>query len=142
MADDPAATAAAANPELTMLTAAVEAAGLTDTLNGEGPFTIFAPSDDAFEEIPEADRAAILADTAQLTNILTYHVITGESLSAADLAAAGTGISVQGGELTFTVEADGSLSINDGEAIVVCSNITVGNATVHIIDSVLVPPAV
>lgn len=141
MADDPAATAAAANPELTMLTAAVEAAGLTDTLNGEGPFTIFAPSDDAFEEIPEADRAAILADTAQLTNILTYHVITGESLSAADLAAAGTGISVQGGELTFTVEADGSLSINDGEAIVVCSNITVGNATVHIIDSVLVPPA-
>ncbi|MDQ3544655.1 MAG: fasciclin domain-containing protein, partial [Actinomycetota bacterium] len=69
------------------------------------------------------------------------HVISGQSLAAADLAAAGTQVSVQGGELTFSVEADGSLSINGGAATVVCSNITVGNATVHIIDSLLVPPA-
>lgn len=141
MADDPAATAAANNPELSKLAAAVQAAGLVDTLNGEGPFTIFAPSNAAFDEIPAADLEAILADTDQLTSILGFHVISGESLSAADLAAAGTEASLQGGELTFTVEADGSLSINDGAATVVCSNITVGNATVHIIDSVLVPPA-
>lgn len=140
MADDPAATAAANNPELSTLVAAVEAAGLVDTLNGEGPFTIFAPSNAAFAEIPTADLEAILADTDQLTAILGFHVIAGESLNAADLAASGTAATLQGAELTFTVEADGSLSINGGAATVVCSNIVVGNATVHIIDSVLVPP--
>jgi len=140
MADDPAATAAASNPELSTLVAAIEAAGLTDTLNESGPFTILAPSNAAFAEIPEADLEAVRADTEQLTSILGFHVISGQSLTAADLAAAGTETAVQGGELTFAAEADGSLSINGGSASVVCSNITVGNATVHIIDSVLVPP--
>ena len=83
----------------------------------------------------------MLADTAQLTSILSYHVVEGESLSAADLAAAGTATTVQGGDLTFAVEPDGTLSINDGAANVACSNIVVGNGTVHIIDQVLVPPA-
>ena len=141
MADDPAATAATNNPELSTLVAAIEAAGLGDTLNGEGPFTIFAPSNEAFAAIPQADLDAVLADTEQLTSILTYHVVEGESLSAADLAAAGTATTVQGGELTFAVEPDGTLSINDGAANVACSNIVVGNGTVHIIDQVLVPPA-
>jgi uncharacterized surface protein with fasciclin (FAS1) repeats len=141
MTDDPAATAAANNPELSTLAAAIEAAGLTDTLNGEGPFTIFAPSNEAFAAIPQTDLDALLADPEQLTSILSYHVIDGESLSAADLAAAGTEPTVQGGELTFAVEADGTLSINDGAANVACSNIVVGNATIHIIDQVLVPPA-
>jgi uncharacterized surface protein with fasciclin (FAS1) repeats len=140
MADDPAATAAANNPELSTLTAAIEAAGLVDTLNGEGPFTIFAPSNEAFAAIPQADLDAVLADTEQLTGILSFHVIEGESLSAADLAAAGTATTVQGSDLTFTVEPDGTLSINDGAANVACSNIVVGNGTVHIIDQVLVPP--
>jgi transforming growth factor-beta-induced protein len=141
MADDPAATAATNNPELSTLVAAIEAAGLGDTLNGEGPFTIFAPSNEAFAAIPQADLDAVLADTAQLTSILSYHVVEGESLSAADLAAAGTATTVQGGDLTFAVEPDGTLSINDGAANVACSNIVVGNGTVHIIDQVLVPPA-
>jgi uncharacterized surface protein with fasciclin (FAS1) repeats len=141
MADDPAATAASNNPELSTLVAAITAAGLTDTLNGEGPFTIFAPANAAFEEIPAADLEAILADTEQLTSILGYHVIEGEALTAADLAAAGTAATVQGSELTFSAEADGSLSLNAGEATVGCSNIVVGNAIIHIIDSVLVPPA-
>ena len=141
MADDPAGTAASNNPELSTLVEAVDAAGLADTLNGEGPFTIFAPANSAFAEIPAADLEAILADTDQLTSILGYHVIEGEALTAADLAAAGTGITVQGGELTFSAEADGSLSINAGAATVGCSNIVVGNGIVHIIDSVLVPPA-
>jgi uncharacterized surface protein with fasciclin (FAS1) repeats len=125
---------------LSTLTAALQAAGLVDALNGEGPFTIFAPSNEAFAAIPQTDLDAILADTEQLTSILGYHVVEGESLSAADLAAAGTETTLQGSDLTFTVEPDGTLSINDGEANVACSNIVVGNGTIHIIDQVLVPP--
>ena len=68
-------------------------------------------------------------------------MVEGESLSAADLAAAGTETTLQGSDLTFTVQPDGSLSINDGAANVVCSNIVVANGTIHIIDQVLVPPA-
>ena len=75
MADDPAATAASNNPELSTLVAAVTAAGLVDTLNGAGPFTIFAPVNAAFEKIPAADLDAVLADTDLLTSILTYHVV-------------------------------------------------------------------
>lgn len=141
MADDPAATAAANNPELSTLTEAIGAAGLTDMLNGEGPLTIFAPSNEAFAALPEADLAALLADPEQLTSILSYHVVEGEAMSAADLAAAGTAVTAQGGELEFSVEADGTLSINGGAAGVGCSNITVANATVHIIDQLLIPPA-
>lgn len=75
MADQPAATAASTNPVLTTLTAAVTEAGLVDTLNGPGPFTIFAPIDDAFAAIPEADLDALLADTEALGDVLTYHVV-------------------------------------------------------------------
>ena len=90
MADDPAATAASNNPLLSTLVTAVSEAGLVDTLNGEGPFTIFAPVNDAFAAIPEEHLAAVLADTDLLTGILTYHVIAGEQLSSADLVAAGS----------------------------------------------------
>ena len=86
----PAATAASNNPELSTLVTAVEAAGLVDTLNGEGPFTIFAPTNSAFAKIPPADLDAVLADTELLTAILAYHVVPGEQLSSADLAEAGT----------------------------------------------------
>ena len=86
MADDPVATAASNNPYLTTLTSAVQAAGLADTLNGEGPFTVFAPNNEAFAAIPPADLDGILANTEWLTTILLYHVVIGESLSSADLA--------------------------------------------------------
>ena len=102
MADDPVATAASNNPYLTTLTSAVQAAGLVDTLNGEGPFTVFAPNNEAFAAVPAADLDAILADTDLLTDILTYHVIAGESLSSADLVEAGSVATVEGGELTFS----------------------------------------
>jgi uncharacterized surface protein with fasciclin (FAS1) repeats len=141
MADDPAAVAASNNPELSTLTAAIVAAGLADTLNGEGPFTILAPANSAFAEIPEDDLAAVMGDPAQLASILGYHVIEGEALTAADLAAAGTATSVQGSELTFSVEPDGTVSVNNGEATIGCSNIVVGNGIVHILgDGILVPP--
>jgi transforming growth factor-beta-induced protein len=141
MADDAVATAASNNPYLTTLTAAVQTAGLVDTLNGEGPFTILAPSNEAFADIPPADLDAILADTDLLTSVLTYHVVAGESLSAAELAEAGSVTSVQGGELRFTTDEDGALIINGGAAMATCWNITTANATVHVIDRVLTPPS-
>ncbi|MGH8925865.1 MAG: fasciclin domain-containing protein [Acidimicrobiia bacterium] len=136
MADDPAATAASNNPVLSTLVAAVTEAGLVDTLNGEGPFTIFAPYNDAFAAIPEGDLNAIMADQEQLTSILTYHVVGGESFDMAALAEAGTVTTVNGGDLS--VEADGELISVNGAAVL-CGNVQTANATVHIIDTVLVP---
>lgn len=140
MADDPAAIAASNNPFLTTLASAVQAAGLVETLSGPGPFTIFAPSNEAFAAVPQAELDAILADNEVLTSILTYHVVAGASLSTAELAAAGTVTSVQGGELRFTLDEGGVLVINGGEAVATCSNISTANATVHVVDRVLTPP--
>jgi transforming growth factor-beta-induced protein len=137
MADDPAATAASNNPLLSTLVTAVTEAGLVDTLNGEGPFTIFAPTNDAFAKIPAADLNAVLADTDLLTSVLTYHVIGGAQTSAEDLIAQGTATTVNGAEVTFTEGTDGALMVND--ATTVCMNVPTANATVHIIDTVLMP---
>jgi transforming growth factor-beta-induced protein len=141
MADDPAATAASNNPELSTLVSAVQAAGLVDTLNGKGPFTIFAPANSAFAKLPRADLEAVLADPAGLlTTILTYHVVAGEQLSSADLAEVGSVTTVEGEELTFSPEG-GALTINGGQGTVVCADVPTANATVHIIDGVLMPSA-
>lgn len=137
MADDPAATAASNNPVLSTLVTAVGEAGLVDTLNGEGPFTIFAPTNDAFAAIPEEDLNAILADQELLTSILTYHVVAGESLDMQGLVDAGTVTTVNGAELTIAESGD-LIEVN-GTAMVVCGNVQTANATVHIIDNVLVP---
>jgi len=101
MATDPAATAASNNPVLSTLVTAVMKASLADTLNGDGPFTIFAPTNDAFAALPAADLQAVLANKDLLTKILTYHVIAGKNLSASDLATAGTATTVEGDSLTF-----------------------------------------
>lgn len=138
MTDDTAATAASNNPLLSTLVTAVSEAGLVDTLNSDGPFTIFAPVNDAFAAIPPADLDAILADKEMLTSILTYHVVAGEKLSSADLAAAGMVTTVNGQDLTIEAAADGTLMIN-GVASVGCADVPTANATVHIIDAVLVP---
>ena len=140
MADDPVASAASNNPYLTTLTSAVQAAGLVDTLNGEGPFTVFAPNNEAFAKIPPEDLDGILANTEWLTSILLYHVVIGESLSAQELADRGSVETAEGDELTFSVGPEGWLSINGGAATLTCSGITTQNATVHVIDTVLVPP--
>jgi uncharacterized surface protein with fasciclin (FAS1) repeats len=136
MTDDPAATAASNNPLLSTLVTAVTQAGLVETLNGPGPFTIFAPTNDAFAAIPPADLEAVLADNELLTSILTYHVIAGEQLSAEDLIGAGSIDTVQGGALTFA-EADGMLTVNGVPAV--CVDVPTANATVHIISGVLMP---
>ena len=136
MADDPAATAASNNPVLSTLVSAVSAAGLVDTLNGEGPFTIFAPTNDAFAAIPADQLDAVLADQDLLTSILTLHVVAGERLSSADLIAAGSVDTVNGGSLEIT-DVDGMLTV-DGVTSV-CMDVPTANATVHIIEGVLLP---
>ncbi len=138
MADDTAATAASNNPLLSTLVTAVVEADLVDTLNSEGPFTIFAPVNDAFAAIPEDQLAAVLADTDLLTSVLTYHVIAGESLDATALIDGGTFATVQGGEITVAAEGD-EFTVNGAAATAVCVNVPVANGTVHIIDGVLLP---
>ena len=138
MAQDPAATAASNNPALSTLVAAVKAAGLVDTLNGAGPFTIFAPANTAFEKIPTDTLNGVLADQATLTKILTLHVISGSKMSSADLEKAGTATTVEGEELTFGTDG-GALTVNGANAV--CMDVPTANATVHIIDSVLMPQA-
>jgi uncharacterized surface protein with fasciclin (FAS1) repeats len=139
MAQAPAATAASANPALSTLVAAVKAAGLVDTLNGPGPFTIFAPSNDAFAKIDKATLDQLLADPkGALTKILTYHVIAGQKLNAQQLADAGTEKTVNGANVTMAKAGD-TITVN-GKSAVVCGNVQTANATVQIIDTVLMPP--
>ncbi len=138
MTDDTAATAASNNPVLSTLVAAVQAAGLVDTLNSDGPFTIFAPANPAFDAIPAADLDAVLADTDLLTSILTLHVVAGEKLSSADLAELDSVATVNGADITLEVADDGTLMVN-GQASVGCADIQTANATVHVIDAVLMP---
>ena len=138
MAKDPAATAASNNPALSTLVTAVKAAGLVDTLNGAGPFTILAPTNDAFAKVDPAALSSAMADPkGALTKILTLHVISGKAMSAAELLKAGSATSVQGGMVTFTGSGQ-DVSVN-GSAKIVCGDIKVGNGVVHIIDSVLMP---
>jgi uncharacterized surface protein with fasciclin (FAS1) repeats len=137
MADDPAATAASNNPELTTLVQAVTEAGLVDTLNGEGPFTIFAPVNSAFAKIPAADLQAVLADKELLSSILTLHVVAGEQLDSEALAEVDTLTTANGADIT--IDASGDSVMVNGQAEVVCANIPTANATVHLIDSVLMP---
>lgn len=137
MADDPVATAASNNPLLSTLVTAVGEADLVDTLNSADALTVFAPVNTAFEEIPEEDLNALLADQEALTNVLTLHVAEGQS-DASALAQSGSITSLQGGELTFDADA---MTVSSGSttASVVCANVQTANATVHLIDTVLMP---
>jgi uncharacterized surface protein with fasciclin (FAS1) repeats len=137
MADDTAATAASNNPLLSTLVTAVAEADLVDTLNSDGPFTVFAPTNDAFAAIPADQLDAVLADVDLLTSVLTYHVIAGDQLSSQELVDAGSATTVNGAELTFTASGD-SVQINGG-ATTICQDVPTANATVHIIDGVLLP---
>ena len=133
MATDPVATAASNNPLLKTLVTAVGKAGLVDTLNSADALTVFAPTDDAFAKIPSDTLNGILADKKQLTTILTHHVVAGK-LSPDQLA--GTHKTLAGD--TITVEGSGD-NFKVGDATVLCGNIPTANATVYVIDTVLVP---
>ncbi|MFG3338407.1 fasciclin domain-containing protein [Glycomyces sp. NPDC048151] len=134
MADDPVATAASNNPELSTLVTAVTEADLVDTLNSAEDITVFAPVNSAFAAIPEADLQAVLADQETLTGILTYHVVAGE-LAPEELA--GEHTTLQGETLTVTGSGE-DFTVNDS-ATVVCGNVQTANATVYLIDAVLMP---
>ncbi|GIE04216.1 fasciclin domain-containing protein [Paractinoplanes durhamensis] len=134
MAQVPVATAASGNPLLSTLVTAVKQAGLVDSLNSASDITVFAPTNDAFAKIPAADLKKVLADKKTLTSILTYHVVQGK-LTPAELA--GSHKTLQGGEVT--VSGSGEDFKVDGAASVICGNVQTANATVYIIDSVLMP---
>lgn len=141
---------AAKASNLTTLVSAVQAADLAETLSGTGPFTVFAPDNAAFEKIPAATREALLAPAgkADLTKILTYHVVPGR-LTAADLAtqAQANGgkaelTTVQGATLTVTPNADGSVTLTDaagGTSTVTQADVLQSNGVVHVIDTVVMP---
>ncbi|MGH9271968.1 MAG: DUF4394 domain-containing protein, partial [Ilumatobacteraceae bacterium] len=135
VADQPVAAAVTANAELSTLAEALATTGLDGVLGDDGPFTVFAPVDSAFEAV--ADLDALLAEPDQLTALLALHVVDEQRLGASDLATGGTVPSL-GGELSFTQDAD-ALVVN-GAATVVCADIQTANATVHLIDTVLTPP--
>jgi uncharacterized surface protein with fasciclin (FAS1) repeats len=115
------------------LAAALTAAGLIDTLKGPGPFTVFAPTDDAFAKIPKAQLDALIADKAKLTAVLTYHVVAGKVM-AKDVKA-GKVKTVQGSELTVTTA--GGVMVDNAK--VIGTDIVADNGVIHVIDSVLLP---
>lgn len=140
MTDDPVATAASNNPVLTTLVAAVTAAGLGDTLNGAEALTVFAPTDCAFAALDPATLEAALADpSGLLTTVLGFHVIP-ERLSAADLAGV-TELTTFTGEV-LSVKAVGDEITLNGTTMVVVGEIQTSNATVYLVDSVMLPPSV
>jgi len=137
MAAAPVATAASANPVLSTLVTAVKKAGLVDTLNSASNITVFAPDNAAFAKIPSATLAKVLADKAELTKILTYHVAADRYTP--DQLAAGTTIKTLEGATVTPSKMGGSYEVNN--AHVVCGNVQTANATVYIIDAVLMPPS-
>ncbi|MGO4488230.1 fasciclin domain-containing protein [Microbacterium sp. 2RAF4] len=139
MAEDPVAVAASNNPLLTTLVAAVSGklnpdVDLVDTLNG-GEFTVFAPVDDAFAKIDPATIEGLKTDSATLSSILTYHVVPGQ-IDPSDID--GMHTTVQGADLEVTGSGD-DLMVNDAK--VICGGVKTANATVYLIDTVLMPPA-
>ncbi len=125
-------TAVAAGNFKTLATA-LQAAGLVDTLKGPGPFTVFAPTDAAFAKVPKAQLAALLADKAKLTAVLTYHVVPGKVM-AKDVKA-GKVKTVQGSELTIATA--GGVMVDNAK--VTATDIVADNGVIHVIDSVVIP---
>ncbi|SNT13412.1 Uncaracterized surface protein containing fasciclin (FAS1) repeats [Asanoa hainanensis] len=136
MASQPVATAVASNPQLSTLANAIKTAGLTDTLNNAQNITVFAPNNDAFNQVGQSQLNALLANKTQLTQTLEYHVVP-QRLSPSQLA--GTHKTMEGQNLTVTGSGE-DFTVNN-TASVVCGNIQTRNATVYIIDAVLTPPA-
>jgi len=125
------------NGSFTTLVAAVQAAGLVDALKGEGPFTVFAPTDDAFAALPEGTVEALLADIPALTDILLYHVVPGKAM-AADVVDMTSATTLNGLDVSIKVE-DGKVYLNDNVQVV-ATDVEASNGVIHVIDTVLLPP--
>ena len=127
-------TAVSAGSFNTLVTA-VKAADLVETLSGPGPFTVFAPTDDAFAKLPEGTIPALLQDKEKLTSILTYHVVPGKVM-AADVVNLSSAKTANGQSLTITVE-DGKVMVDN--AVVIKTDIVCSNGVIHVIDAVVLP---
>lgn len=121
----------------TTLVAAIKAANLVETLSGEGPFTVFAPTDDAFAALPAGTVEGLLKDIPALTAILTYHVVPARALAEVVISAP-SHTTVQGSEIAVKVEGE-KVMINDAEVIL--PNIEADNGVIHVINKVIMPPA-
>jgi uncharacterized surface protein with fasciclin (FAS1) repeats len=130
-------TAVAAG-QFTTLATALTAAGLIDTLKGDGPFTVLAPTDEAFAKLDEAELSALLADTQKLTAVLTYHVIAG-AVMAEVVTTLSEAETLEGSMVEIEV-VDGAVVLN-GESHVITTDIAATNGVIHVIDTVLMPPA-
>ncbi|ELR99829.1 fasciclin domain-containing protein [Gloeocapsa sp. PCC 73106] len=117
------------------LVAAIKAAGLVDTLKGKGPFTVFAPNDEAFAKLPEGTVDGLLKDIPQLKKILTYHVVSGKVM-AADVMKMKSAKTVEGSNVNIDA-SNGGVKIND--ATVATADVAADNGVIHIIDTVLIP---
>ena len=117
------------------LAAALQAADLISTLKGEGPYTVFAPTDAAFAKIPKADLDALLKDKKALTKVLTYHVVSGEVM-AADVIKLTQAKTVEGSSIKIKV-VDGQVMINNAK--VAATDIAASNGVIHVIDTVIMP---
>jgi uncharacterized surface protein with fasciclin (FAS1) repeats len=135
MSSDPVATAASNNPLLSTLVTAVKTAGLADTLNNAQDITVFAPTNDAFKAMDQATLKKALGDKKLLTSVLTAHVVAGR-LTPADLAGEHQTLNK---DAKVTVEGSGEDFTVNGKAMVLCGNVQTANATVYIVDSVLLP---
>jgi uncharacterized surface protein with fasciclin (FAS1) repeats len=127
-------TAVAAG-SFTTLATALQAAGLVDTLKGDGPFTVFAPTDEAFAKLPAGTLDALLADPAKLQAVLTYHVVPGR-VTAADVATPSSATTVQGAPIAI----DTSMGVRVNDAHVTQADVMTSNGVIHVIDTVLLPP--
>lgn len=143
MTADPVATAASNNPALSTLVTAVQAANLGDSLNTATDITVLAPANPAFEAVPADALNALLADQAQLTAVLTHHVIPGrlapDELAGTHMTLNGDEVTIEGSGEDFSIAADAT--VVQMQASVICGNVQTANATVYIIDQVLAPPA-
>ena len=126
---------AVSNGSFTTLVAAVQAAGLVDTLKGDGPFTVFAPTDAAFAKLPAGTVEHLLANPDELRQVLLYHVVPGKVM-AADVVGLSSAPTAEGSKLSIKV-ADGSVRIDD--ATVTATDIETSNGVIHVIDSVIIP---
>jgi uncharacterized surface protein with fasciclin (FAS1) repeats len=129
---------AAADGRFTTLLAAAEAADLVDALKSEGPLTLFAPTDDAFNALPEGTVEALLRDTAALTAVLTYHVVVGE-VTSAQVVTLDSAATLNGAKVNITVNGDGSVMVNGANIII--KDIKTTNGIIHVIDAVITPPS-
>lgn len=132
---------AAGNPDFSTLVELVTAADLVDTLSGEGPFTVFAPTNAAFEAVPADVLEGLGADTEALTAVLTYHVVAGEVLST-DLSDGQEVTTVEGTVFTVNISDAGDVTLTDGagqEIAVSAVDLEASNGIIHVIDGVLLP---